>query len=123
MTDDRTSLLGQRASLRARMRNVAASVPGTNPARRVQLTRAIDRYLARLLATTQWGWWVLKGGHANQLRAPSEARFTQDVDLKLDAPLRVLVIGINHQPRFAGNACALIADSNDLTRLRSLGSR
>jgi hypothetical protein len=87
MTDDRTSLLGQRASLLARMRNVAASVPGTDPARRVQLTLAMDRYLARLLATTEWGSWVLKGGYANQLRAPFEARFTQDVDLKLDAPL------------------------------------
>lgn len=71
----------------ARMRNVAASVPGTDPARRVQLTLAMDRYLARLLATTEWGSWVLKGGYANQLRAPAEARFTQDVDLKLDAPI------------------------------------
>lgn len=26
---------------------------------------------------------LLKGGYANQLRAPAEARFTQDVDLKL----------------------------------------
>jgi hypothetical protein len=87
MTDDRTVLLGQRASLLARMRNVAASAPGTDPARSVQHTLAIDRYLARLLATTEWSSWVLKGGYANQLRAPAEARFTQDVDLKLDAPL------------------------------------
>ncbi len=69
------------------MRNVAASTRGTEPARRVQLTIAIDRFLARLLGTTGWGSWVLKGGYANQLRAPAEARFTQDVDLKLDAPL------------------------------------
>ena len=33
------------------------------------------------------GSWVLKGGYANQLRAPAEARFTQDVDLRIDAPL------------------------------------
>ena len=87
MSVDRTSPLARRSSLLARMRNVAASVSGTDPARRVQLTLAMDRYLARLLATTDWGSWVLKGGYANQLRAPAEARFTQDVDLKLDALL------------------------------------
>jgi len=87
MTDDRVSLLGQRASLLTRIRNVAASEPGTDAARRVQLVLAMDRYLARLLATTEWGSWVLKGAFANQLRAPSEARFTQDVDLRLEAPL------------------------------------
>lgn len=47
----------------------------------------MDRFLARLLATTQWGSWLLKGGYANQLRAPAEARFTHDVDLRLDAPI------------------------------------
>ncbi len=47
----------------------------------------MGRFLARLLATTEWGSWVLKGGYANQLRAPAESRFTQDVDLKLDAPI------------------------------------
>ena len=82
-----TALLGQRASLLARMRNVAKTAPGSDPARRVQLTAAMDRFLARMLATTEWGSWVLKGGYANQLRAPTEARFTQDVDLRLDAPL------------------------------------
>jgi hypothetical protein len=87
MSGDRSTPLGRRASLLARMRNVAATAPGSEPARRVQLTLAMDRYLARLLATTDWGSWVLKGGYANQLRAPAEARFTQDVDLKLDAPL------------------------------------
>jgi hypothetical protein len=87
MTDDRTALLGQRASLLAKMRNAAKTMPGSDPARRVQLTVAMDRFLARMLATTGWGSWVLKGGYANQLRAPAEARFTRDVDLKLDAPL------------------------------------
>lgn len=82
-----TALLGRRASLLARMRDVARTTPGGDPARRVQLTVAMDRFLARLLATTEWGSWVLKGGYANQLRAPAEARFTQDVDLRLDAPL------------------------------------
>ena len=87
MTDERLSLLGQRASLLARMRNLAREAPGSEPARRVQLTVAMDRLLARMLATTAWGSWVLKGGYANQLRAPSKARFTQDVDLRIDAPL------------------------------------
>ncbi len=81
------ALLGRRASLLARMRDVARTAPGGDPTRRVQLTVAMDRFLARLLATTEWGSWVLKGGYANQLRAPAEARFTQDVDLRLDAPL------------------------------------
>ena len=87
MTDERLSLLGQRASLLARMRNLAKEAPGGEPARRVQLTVAMDRFLARMLATTAWGSWILKGGYANQLRAPSKARFTQDVDLRIDAPL------------------------------------
>jgi hypothetical protein len=87
VTDERLDLLGQRASLLARMRNLAREAPGSEPARRVQLTVAMDRFLARLLATTAWGSWILKGGYANQLRAPSKARFTQDVDLRIDAPL------------------------------------
>ena len=87
MTHDMAALLGQRASLLARMRNVAKTTPGSDPARRVQLTMAMDRFLARMLATTEWGSWVLRGGYANQLRAPAEARFTQDIDLRIDAPL------------------------------------
>jgi hypothetical protein len=87
MTHDMAALLGQRASLLARMRNVAKTTPGSDPARRVQLTMAMDRFLARMLATTEWGSWVLKGGYANRLRAPAEARFTQDIDLRIDAPL------------------------------------
>lgn len=87
MSDDRSTALGRRASLLARMRNVAATTAGAEPARRVQLTLAMDRYLARLLATTEWGSWVLKGGYANQLRAQDEARFTQDIDLRLEVPL------------------------------------
>ena len=87
MTDERINLLGRRESLLARLRNIAKEVPGVDPTRRLQLTLAMDRFLARLLETTPWGSWVLKGGYANQLRAPLEARFTQDVDLKIDAPL------------------------------------
>jgi hypothetical protein len=87
MTDERLNLLGQRESLLAKMRNLAKEAPGSEPARRVQLTVAMDRFLARMLATTEWGSWILKGGYANQLRAPAKARFTQDVDLKIDVPL------------------------------------
>jgi len=88
MADERVRLLAQRDSLLARMRDAAVSMPGSaEPARRVHLTIAMDRLLARLLATSAWGLWVLKGGYANQLRAPSDARFTHDVDLRIDAPL------------------------------------
>jgi predicted nucleotidyltransferase component of viral defense system len=67
------------------MRNVAREATGDEPVRRVHLTIAIDRFLVRLLAATPWGRWVLKGGYANQLRHPGEARFTEDVDLRIDA--------------------------------------
>ena len=86
MTDE-ANPLRRRQSLLARMKNAADSTRGADPSRKVQLTVAMDRFLARLLATSDWGSWVLKGGYANQLRAPAEARYTQDIDLKLDVPL------------------------------------
>jgi len=109
--DERSRLLAQRASLLARMRN-AAWDGGTDPVRRVHLTLAIDRFLARLLATADPDSWVLKGGYANQLRAPNEARFTEDVDLRIDAPLG----------RAAGIiAAATAADIDDLLGYEIVG--
>ena len=87
MTDPRVTELGRRQALLARMRNVAREVTRDEPVRRVHLTVAIDRFLVRLLATTAWGAWVLKGGYANQLRHPGEARFTEGVDLRIDAAI------------------------------------
>lgn len=87
MTDPRVAELGRREALLARMRNVARDVTGDEPVRRVHLTVAMDRFLVRLLATSSWGTWVIKGGYANQLRHPGEARFTEDVDLRIDADI------------------------------------
>jgi hypothetical protein len=47
---------------------------------------AIDRLLVRLLQAAP-GQWVVKGGYANQLRRPVDARFTEDLDLKIDAAI------------------------------------
>lgn len=47
---------------------------------------AIDRLLVRLLGAAP-GQWVVKGGYANQLRRPDDARFTEDLDLKIDAAI------------------------------------
>ncbi|HEX7611922.1 MAG TPA: nucleotidyl transferase AbiEii/AbiGii toxin family protein [Candidatus Limnocylindrales bacterium] len=55
------------------------------PARRIHLVVAIDRLLARLLVSAPKGSWVVKGGYANQLRRPDAARFTEDLDLKIEA--------------------------------------
>lgn len=55
-------------------------------ARRIHLVVAIDRLLVRLLGATP-GRWVVKGGYANQLRRPDDARFTEDLDLKIDAAI------------------------------------
>jgi predicted nucleotidyltransferase component of viral defense system len=55
-------------------------------ARRIHLVVAIDRLLARLLAAAP-GQWFAKGGYANQLRRPDDARFTEDLDLKIDAAI------------------------------------
>lgn len=57
------------------------------PVRRIHLVVAIDRFLARLLAAVPAGSWVVKGGYANQLRRPDHARFTDDLDLKIEAAI------------------------------------
>jgi predicted nucleotidyltransferase component of viral defense system len=69
------------ARLLARM-NREAKKAGV-PARRIHLVVAIDRLLARLLVSAQADSWVVKGGFANQLRRPDDARFTQDIDLRI----------------------------------------
>ena len=63
----------------------AARDAGVVP-RRIHLVVAIDRLLARLLAGAP-GQWVVKGGYANQLRRPDDARFTEDLDLKIEAAI------------------------------------
>lgn len=63
----------------------AARDAGVVP-RRIHLVVAIDRLLERLL-TAAPGRWVVKGGYANQLRRPDDARFTEDLDLKIDAAI------------------------------------
>jgi predicted nucleotidyltransferase component of viral defense system len=75
---------GRRASLLVRMTK-AAREAGVVP-RRIHLVVAIDRLLARLLVAAP-GQWVVKGGYANQLRQPNDARFTEDLDLKIDAAI------------------------------------
>jgi hypothetical protein len=55
--------------------------------RRIHLAVAIDRFLARLLDAVPRGSWVVKGGYANQLRRPDAARFTEDLDLKIEAAI------------------------------------
>jgi Nucleotidyl transferase AbiEii toxin, Type IV TA system len=54
--------------------------------RRIHLVVAIDRLLARLLQAAP-GQWVVKGGYANQLRRPDDARFTEDLDVRIDAAI------------------------------------
>lgn len=76
---------GRRASLLTRMTTEARSADVT--VRRIHLVVAIDRLLARLLVSTPPGSWVVKGGYANQLRRPDSARFTEDLDLKVDAAI------------------------------------
>ena len=75
---------GRRTSLLFRMAN-AAREAGAVP-RRIHLTLAIDRLLARLLVAAP-GQWVVKGGYANQLRRPDDARFTEDLDLRIEAAI------------------------------------
>ena len=75
---------GRRASLIVRMSN-AARETGVVP-RRIHLVVAIDRLLVRLFQAAP-GQWVVKGGYANQLRRPDDARFTEDLDLKIDAAI------------------------------------
>jgi hypothetical protein len=57
------------------------------PARRIHLVVAIDRLLARLLDGVAPGSWVVKGGYANQLRRPDDARSTEDLDLRIEAAI------------------------------------
>ena len=64
----------------------AAREAGVIP-RRIHLVVAIDRLLVRLLQAAP-GQWVVKGGYANQLRRPDDARFTEDLDLKIDAAIQ-----------------------------------
>jgi hypothetical protein len=66
--------------------NVEAHQAGV-PVRRIHLVVAIDRFLARLLDAVPSGSWVVKGGYANQLRRPDNARFTEDLDLKIEAAI------------------------------------
>lgn len=75
---------GRRASLIVRMSN-AVREAGVVP-RRIHLVVALDRLLVRLLVAAP-GQWVVKGGYANQLRRPDDARFTEDLDLKIDAAI------------------------------------
>ena len=75
---------GRRTSLLVRVINAARDAGVI--ARRIHLVVAIDRLLARLLVAVP-GQWVIKGGYANQLRRPDEARFTEDLDLKIDAAI------------------------------------
>ena len=75
---------GRRASLTVRMSN-AAREAGVVP-RRIHLVVAIDGLLVRLLQAAP-GQWVVKGGYANQLRRPDDARFTEDLDLRIDAAI------------------------------------
>jgi hypothetical protein len=80
-----SSPAGQRASLLART-NVEAHQAGV-PVRRIHLVVTIDRFLVRLLDAVPSGSWVVKGGYANQLRQPDDARFTEDLDLKIEAEI------------------------------------
>lgn len=75
---------GRRTSLLVRMGNAARDAGMV--ARRIHLVVAIDRLLVRLLEAAPGGW-VVKGGYANQLRRPDNARFTEDLDLKIDAAI------------------------------------
>lgn len=75
---------GRRASLLVRMTNAARDAGVV--ARRIHLVVALDRLLARLLDAAP-GLWIVKGGYANQLRRPDDARFTEDLDLKIDAAI------------------------------------
>lgn len=70
----------RRTSLLVRMGNAARDADVV--ARRIHLVVTIDRLLVRLLAAAP-GRWVVKGGYANQLRRPDDARFTEDLDLKI----------------------------------------
>lgn len=76
---------GRRASLLVRMTTEARAAGVVT--RRIHLVVAVDRLLARLLVAAPLDSWVVKGGYANQLRRPDSARFTEDLDLKIDAAI------------------------------------
>jgi hypothetical protein len=63
----------------------AARGSGAVP-RRIHLVVAIDRLPVRPLEAAP-GRRVVEGGYANQLRRPADARFTEDLDLKIDAAI------------------------------------
>lgn len=87
MVIDRTLLVGSpRARLLTRMKREARAA-GFGDVRRVHLIVSIDRLLVRLSRTATSGSWVVKGGFANQLRRPTEARFTEDIDLRIDSAI------------------------------------
>ncbi len=87
MVIDPTLLDGSpRPRLLARMKREATAA-GFGDVRRVHLIVAIDRLLVRLSHTAPPGSWVVKGGFANQLRRPTEARFTEDIDLRFAAAI------------------------------------
>ena len=88
---------GRRTSLLVRMGNEARTAHVV--ARRIHLVVAIDRLLVRLLAAAPRQW-VVKGGYANQLRRPDDARFTEDLDLKIDA-------GIDSAPELLASGFAV----------------
>lgn len=73
---------GRRTSLLVRMTKAAREAGVVS--RRTHLVVAIDRLLVRLLQAAP-GQWVVKGGYANQLPQPNDARFTEDLDLKIDS--------------------------------------
>ena len=71
----------------ARMSRIARDFSETDPIRKVHVIIAVDRFLARLLSVTAWGEWAIKGGYAVQLRAPYDARFTDDADIRIQSPI------------------------------------
>jgi predicted nucleotidyltransferase component of viral defense system len=79
-----TTPAGRPASLLVRMANAAREADVVP--RRIHLVVAIDRLLARLLQAAP-GQWVVKGCYANQLRRPDDARFTEDLDLTIEAAI------------------------------------
>jgi predicted nucleotidyltransferase component of viral defense system len=102
VTDSRgTTPAARRASLLARMAGEAGKA-GVVP-RRIHLVVAIDRLLVRLLSAAS-GEWVVKGGYANQLRRPDAARFTEDLDLRVDATIEAAPVLL---------ASALAVDAGD----------
>jgi len=110
---------GRRTSLLVCMGNAARDA-GVVP-RRIHLVVAIDRLLVRLLEAAP-GRWVVKGGYANQLRRPDAARFTEDLDLKIDAAIETAPELLASDLRVIAETCenAAVFPGDD-GRLRPLG--